>query len=576
MKISIFSIIIIVLSLLLIDSVLLAGVILTEDFEGFTPLQKVWPPVGWLLVNGVDDMQPPRWGWGTTPYSGVYNARTDIFENGLVNCGLLAHIFVTVPLTDPILSFYYRGGLNADGDCPGVIQPGDFCTYTQGGWGAPASGHNPGTIRDTYWDTVYSARGSLVIGPDGCNQLIFTGPAAVEAFLPCGGPAKALDRYLIDPLCDSASGFFANEMLGILAAQVTALRLNVDYSCAGVLPCEYGDDPGEVCLGDLIIASGPFAGLTVRGFLMEAEEALCCGDVEVPGLGSFAFVDFSDAATDINENFVEGIINNAYLECPVPYEVGFAAGISTTRPCPSQYATVWDSGLFNQPGTYEDYVQVEVDLYAYAGQGILVGFGFYHQDSYLYPLQLDDVRVGNTSYETLFEGFEDVIEATGFPPVGWSEVVYSGTGNWMADDSENDRPPGSMGYYAIARDRFDTDFDSAMLTPSMDLTGIPIPGGLKLEFDHLFKKWSMSADRAEVSVYSGGSFEETLAIYSSDLEEHVTLLFDPSGYTDPSDVQIEFYYSDGGDYTEEWAIDNIEISTVILFHTHWLHNPDGL
>ena len=143
--------------------------------------------------------------------------------------------------------------------------------------------------------------------------------------------------------------------MGILAAQVTALRLNVDYSCAGVLPAEYGDDPGEACLRDLVITSGPFAGLTVGMFLSEAEEALGSGDVEVPGLGSFEFSDFSDTATAINENFVDGLVNYGFMDCPETQEVAFTVGVSTTRPCPSQFATVWDSGLFSEPDTFSNF-----------------------------------------------------------------------------------------------------------------------------------------------------------------------------------------------------------------------------
>ncbi len=165
-----------------------------------------------------------------------------------------------------------------------------LCTYTIGGWGARSEGRNPGWIREANWNQVYGpAGGTLVIGPPGGNQLTFTGAGAVEAFLPCGGPAAALGRAWTDPSCDSSG------LRNTLASQVTALRLNVDYSCVGVL------DGG--CLAGVLIEAGPFAGMTVGGFLSFAESALVSGDTALPGAGPLSLSQINDAATALNERF---------------------------------------------------------------------------------------------------------------------------------------------------------------------------------------------------------------------------------------------------------------------------------
>ncbi len=228
-----------------------------------------------------------------------------------------ANSVISGVFVDPAPGYLCEGEPTGD-DCDD--EPGDYCTYTIGGWGAPYAGANPGTIRDDNWNTVYppvlfgdsdgDGYGDLVIGSSaaGCRTLTYTGPMAVEAYLPCGGPPRQLQKDLVDPACGKGSSPTKN----VLASQVTSVRLNVDYSCAGVLPAEYGDDPGELCLGDLVITQGPFIGLTVNEFLVLAEEALSCG-VTNPDL---VIDDFNWAATGINENFAGCDVSNGFLECP--------------------------------------------------------------------------------------------------------------------------------------------------------------------------------------------------------------------------------------------------------------------
>ncbi len=215
---------------------------------------------------------------------------------------------------------------------------GDFCTYTMGGWGAKYHGGNPGTIRNNYWNTVYPPAvvgdadgdgfGDLVIGTStgGCKSVTFTDPTAVETFLPCGGIPMAMKHTEVDPTCPKGNSPGKIGLKNTLESQVTALRLNMDYSCAGVLSAKYPNPDSSVCLGDLIITSGPFAGLTVREFYAEAEAALSCGTLD-PG---FTFADYNWSATAINENFDGCQASNGFLECP-PTPPPPGCGIDITK-----------------------------------------------------------------------------------------------------------------------------------------------------------------------------------------------------------------------------------------------------
>ena len=65
---------------------------------------------------------------------------------------------------------------------------GQFCTYTQGGWGAPPNGGNPGTILANNFATVYPS-GFVEVGVPGAAgfSMKFTSAAAIQAYLPAGG-----------------------------------------------------------------------------------------------------------------------------------------------------------------------------------------------------------------------------------------------------------------------------------------------------------------------------------------------------------------------------------------------------
>lgn len=201
---------------------------------------------------------------------------------------------------------------NADTCCQHVYEElceYGTCTYTQGGWGSgcpdPQQGDTmstqPGCIRDHYFDMVFP--GGVMIGDTtgaGGYGAVWENAAAVEAFLPAGGTAAALTGDLVNPTDTPA---------GVLAGQILALRLNREYSCAGLFEI-LGLVPEVECYGDFVIPGhcGVFAGLTVDEFLALADSAIGGYPGVLDGYGA-GFSDVNETATCLNE---------LYDECEMP------------------------------------------------------------------------------------------------------------------------------------------------------------------------------------------------------------------------------------------------------------------
>jgi hypothetical protein len=192
--------------------------------------------------------------------------------------------------------------------CP-PIQPGDFCTFTQGGWGSKASGSNPGTIRDANFfriatESLPASCGTVgvVIGAVFPRQIGFTTSSAIQAFLPQGGTPAALktDKFLCNPTRTNA---------GVFAGQILAASLNVGFSDLGVLP-----QASPTPLGDLVYVSGPCAGWTVREVLARAEIALSGGTP--PGSTCRSIQELNAALDGLNNNFDDCVENGGLLRLP--------------------------------------------------------------------------------------------------------------------------------------------------------------------------------------------------------------------------------------------------------------------
>ena len=179
--------------------------------------------------------------------------------------------------------------------------PGGNCdlsgmtSFTQGGWGTKASGNNPGSIRDAHFNDVFP-NGIVITG--GPYTLTFTSSSAVKNFLPAGGTPKAMTSSKTDPNKGKDAG-------GVLGGQVVAATLNVEFDAYGV----FGQHDYEY--GELVYTDGPFQGMSINDFLVIARTALTGGSTS-----GYSYSQINDAATKINENFVDGTTNKGHFTCP--------------------------------------------------------------------------------------------------------------------------------------------------------------------------------------------------------------------------------------------------------------------
>ncbi len=165
-----------------------------------------------------------------------------------------------------------------------------FCGYTPGGWGAPPNGGNPGQILKDNFATVYPG-GFVEVGIPGNSgySAKFTSAAAIEAYLPDGGTPGALTGDLVNPTSTPAAVF---------GQHVLALRLNVDFSAAGIIGGS-GGSLGVLVLND---SGSPLNGMTVNQILAAANTAL--GGGALPAGMSISQLN------DLLNNF-----NNAFDNC---------------------------------------------------------------------------------------------------------------------------------------------------------------------------------------------------------------------------------------------------------------------
>ena len=179
--------------------------------------------------------------------------------------------------------------------CPPIgIEPGDFRTQTQGGWGTGCSGDNPGCYRNANFGTCFD--NELIVGCD--YTALFTSSQAIENFLPAGGTPLSFNQDHEDPMSTEA---------GVLAGQVVALTLSVGFDL-----CDADFGASDINLKDLIVDEpvSPFYNMTVEEVLEEANNFL--GDCE----STFTASDINDCVSKINENFVDGTVVGDFLRLP--------------------------------------------------------------------------------------------------------------------------------------------------------------------------------------------------------------------------------------------------------------------
>jgi SprB repeat len=183
--------------------------------------------------------------------------------------------------------------------CPG------YKTYTQGAWGANPCGGNAATFLQTNFAAVFPTGITI-----GCtNKLKFTTSTAIRNFLPSGGTAAALPSgTLINPSCYS----------NVLAGQLLAATLNVKFD-------EYFSSfaPAAGNLKNLVIASGPFVGMTVQQLIDNANS-------KIGGCAAFnkTFAEYNTALTNVNATYDNGVVSGGFLACPLVAAVSATSNVT--------------------------------------------------------------------------------------------------------------------------------------------------------------------------------------------------------------------------------------------------------
>ncbi|MFM8808347.1 MAG: hypothetical protein ACKOJB_05480, partial [Chthoniobacterales bacterium] len=140
-------------------------------------------------------------------------------------------------------------------DPPGGFEPGDYCSFSQGGLGGSGA---PYLLLASYFPTLFPSGVEVGIPGGAGYSMKFTTATAVKDYLPAGGTPNKLTLDLTNPTSSSS---------GVFGGQVLALKLNIALSDGGATPAGLGDlfyiNPGD-----------SLSGYKVRQILAAAETAL--------------------------------------------------------------------------------------------------------------------------------------------------------------------------------------------------------------------------------------------------------------------------------------------------------------
>jgi hypothetical protein len=250
------------------------GAVMTEIDKTITVTDTLHGDLG-SVTYGVDPL--PK----TFPYSQTIGPYTDSGNYPVVNTAP----FVT---NDTGTTGSDSWTVTVHVEAGSVWGVGDFCTYTQGGWGSRPSGNNPDSILANNFDHVYGEQGYVLVGytGKGWKNIRFTNAAFVDRYLPAGGTPNKLAITYTNP---------ATTASGVFGGQVLALQLNVDFNTAGII------DGAGGSIGDLSLCNTGTSldGETISEILAAANVAL--GGGALPG--GYTYSSLNDLVKKLNEAF---------------------------------------------------------------------------------------------------------------------------------------------------------------------------------------------------------------------------------------------------------------------------------
>jgi hypothetical protein len=177
---------------------------------------------------------------------------------------------------------------------------GDFTTYVQADWGDVPTPTNGAWVLENNYDTVYASTGGVLemgIGGASGFSMVFTGASELLSYLPAVGADGPLTSDLLNPTSTSSGAF---------GGDVVALKLNIDFSDAGLLPSNLGLPFGDLVLKNFTPPPGALGinRLMVRQFSAIVNTVL--------GGGSYTGYSIAtlDSITDgINGSFSQGSVD---------------------------------------------------------------------------------------------------------------------------------------------------------------------------------------------------------------------------------------------------------------------------
>lgn len=199
---------------------------------------------------------------------------------------------------------------------PAVPSPGNYTTFTIGGWGAVPKGGNPGGKLHAGFATAFPSGVTLGNGTstNGSNaewvQLKFTTAQAITDYLPDGAtPSKLVHPGTPQNAVQVRTNPLTTEA-GVLASQALAVKLAIQFGDSGLLP---KPNSGSPFLGDLKYyepTNTYFHNKTLRAILAEAE--LVLGGKQAPATGAGGYSGYNKVLTNINETFDNGTVDKGY------------------------------------------------------------------------------------------------------------------------------------------------------------------------------------------------------------------------------------------------------------------------
>jgi hypothetical protein len=177
--------------------------------------------------------------------------------------------------------------------CATAVADHEFVTASQVGWGDIPTPFNFAGLLVANYTSVYAPSDLFeigILGPTGFS-IIWSNTTDLLGFLPSSGVPAALDADLVDPASSSAGSF---------AGEVAALKLNIDFSDAGLLTHPAGVAFGNLELVNFSGALSGLDGLSVRDLLGQVNVLLG------GGAAGYTIDDVFETLDDVNASFNEG------------------------------------------------------------------------------------------------------------------------------------------------------------------------------------------------------------------------------------------------------------------------------